>query len=273
MKLRNVLLTAAASAIALSLVSIPIVSNARPGGAGSSWVAGPQSSGFGLGEPGPSSRRGPGSHGPGAQLFRMMTPFWQRDAIAEKLQLTEEQLAGLEESHAVAREELQATRGSVRDAMEAVKEELEKDNPDLDTVYELQEAVNAELDGKAKTILGHVVTVKTILTAEQEETLRELRDQVRPRGPRGPGAFGGPGVPGSDSGNIQNEIRELIQNGATYEEVEEYLATAEVPEGMVDRILSRVERHLERIEAGEEVGPRQRPGQERPQFGQGRGRR
>ncbi|MCC6545713.1 hypothetical protein IT570_00985 [Candidatus Sumerlaeota bacterium] len=113
-------------------------------------------------------------NGPFAGALKALFPFWQDADIATKLGLTSQQVSQLEESWTLAKSELESGKGDLRDIGKELREELQKDNPDLATVDGLADQFTNDLNAKGKAVLGHAVTVKTVLTAEQEEQVKEL---------------------------------------------------------------------------------------------------
>jgi len=186
-----------------------------------------------------------------------LKPFWDNERIAEALELSEDQIASLEESGEITQEALESTEGSILQALAALKEELEKDNPDLSTTLSLSDEVTAALDEKSENVLGHVVTVKTVLTVEQEEKLKEIvrqriRGEVR-RGGRGVPRRGGSPTPGGPGGpdieefrNLMDEVRTTLQEGGTLDDVRALLEANDVPPKRVERIVKGIERRIER---------------------------
>jgi Spy/CpxP family protein refolding chaperone len=181
----------------------------------------------------------------------VLRPFWENERLAEKLALTDSQRDALLESRNLAIEGLKASDGSIRTAAEALRAELEKDNPDLDTATALYKGVVTAVEEKGRLILGHAVTVKTILTPEQEEVLRE----ARPSGPGRPGEGRGPwaGGPGRGEGNgpiaemegLRDDIREILQNSGTLDDVQALLTERGIPAPAQKRILEQVRKRLE----------------------------
>ncbi len=175
----------------------------------------------------------PPPHGPDAKA---MFPFWHNDSVAEKLGLSEEQVQGLEESWQLTRDALESTKGSLLEAGEAMREELEKDSPNLDTVYALSDATTAAASEKKKIVLGHMVTVKNILSAEQETTLKEgARRFLRER--RG------------DAKDIRREVRQILEEDGTIEDVEALLTEKGIDGRVRDMVLERIEARLNGTEA------------------------
>ena len=139
-----------------------------PGGLG-----GPGGPGFGNF---PGGLGGPG--GPGGP--DLMRPFWNNEDLVAAAGITEDQIALLEASHAEARAALEAAQGTVRTARQAVREAMDVDAPNLDAVYAAIDGVAAAEANIKKIVAGHGVTVKTVLTEEQEQVLRDFRHDQLP---------------------------------------------------------------------------------------------
>lgn len=222
----------------------------QPGGPGGGYFGGPD------GPPRPHGPGGPGFGGPGlpgldgplAKAGKLAFPFWENDQIAEDLELTDEQIEALEESHEIMKEGLEASKGSMIDLGKQLKEEMEKDSPNAATVNDLLDQITAEGNEKARLLLGHVVVVKNVLTEEQEEALpdaakavfREHRD---------------------DLSELRRDIRETLRDGGTIDDVAAVIDSYELPEPLGDIALKMTERILEHRN--------NRPDDERPRFGRG----
>jgi hypothetical protein len=137
----------------------------RPGGPG-----GPGGPGFGNGPGGPGGPGGPD----------LMRPFWNNEDLVAAAGITEDQIALLEASHAEARAALESAQGSVRTAHQAVREAMDVDAPNLDSVYAAIDGVAAAEANIKKIVAGHGVTVKTVLTEDQEAALRDYRQDRVP---------------------------------------------------------------------------------------------
>jgi len=122
----------------------------------------------------------PGSTDVAPPQHPALLPFWQSPRIAEHLGLTDDQIAALEASFQAAITALEAQQGAIPEARKALREALAVDEPDLDAVLAALEALKAAEAEREAIILGHVVVVKNVLTAEQEEKLAALRRQQPP---------------------------------------------------------------------------------------------
>lgn len=184
MKLRTLATTAA---LALAIGIIPFTAISQPEGAGQGRPGGH----------GPHEGRPPFGGGPEHQLMKDLIPFWENEELATELGLDEGQILLLDESLTNAKETLDGEKESLKTAMDAVRDAMEVDNPDLDAVYAAMDEVAVHKTTIAKAAAGHRVAVKNILTAEQEETLKEkrrelIKERVRERvGDRFPGLGGG----------------------------------------------------------------------------------
>lgn len=165
-------------------------------------------------------------------IKRPLAAFWKEAKIVEKLALTAVQIAALDESLTLTKAALEDTSGSIRTAAVAMREELKKDAPALETVYTLQDGLSAAVNEKAKIVLSHVVTVKTVLTVEQEEALKKIR---RNR------ALGAAQV----LSDLRSDIREVIKADGSMEDVQDILASSGLPQDIKDGILSRVAKFFE----------------------------
>lgn len=220
------------STLLVGALAIPVFAAGKQGFGGrhggdpaSGWHAGPAFGGPGPGGPdgpgfggprppfGPGGPGGPG--GPLADAARIMFPFWEDADVVAAINLTDEQIAALKTSQDLAKEELDSTKGSIEDAGKAIHEEMQKDNPDLATVTTLTDNMTKAINEKTKVVLGHAVTVKTVLTAEQEEGLKDaVRDSIEKR---------------RDSfGDLRSQIRETLQNGGTIDDVKALVEDADL---------------------------------------------
>ncbi|MDK2970331.1 MAG: hypothetical protein PWP23_86 [Candidatus Sumerlaeota bacterium] len=143
-----------------------------------------------------------GRGGPGARQHPpfALNKFWEKEEIVTALALTEDQVANLADSHALTVESLEASKGAIKDAHEALRAVLEVDDPVLADVNAAIDEITAAMNEKMKIVNSHRVVVKTVLTAEQEELLKEYAKENRPERPgRGERPGGGTG-PGADDG-------------------------------------------------------------------------
>lgn len=133
--------------------------------------------------------KGPGFGGPGfdGELPR----FWTRGNVAERMELTEEQITQLDATADTTEAAMDAVRPELEEAHEALRAEMDKDNPDLATAQKLGEEVHRIHGELHKIQLGHRVALKNILTEEQEEKAKRAMENFRDRrGGRGPGKGG-----------------------------------------------------------------------------------
>ncbi len=165
-------------------------------------------------------------------IKRPLAAFWKDAKVVEKLALTADQIAALDESLTLTKAALEDTSGSIRSAASALREELKKDAPTLETVYTLQDGLSYATNEKAKIVLSHVVTVKTVLTAEQEEALKKIR---RNR------ALGAAKV----LSDLRADIREVIKADGSLEDVQDILESSGLPQDIKDGILARVAKYFE----------------------------
>jgi len=171
---------------------------------------------------------GPGGEfrGPGKDLRRPhhdLIAFWDKEGIAEALELDQSQIDQLEASLESTKASIEGEKEILKDAMDNLRDLMEVDNPDLDAVYAALDEISASKTVIAKAHTGHRVAVKNILTAEQEDILRELvkdhvrdrirdrvRDGFRPGGPEG--RFGDEGFPpaaGNDLPDLKDAEKPL----------------------------------------------------------------
>ncbi|MEO8378019.1 MAG: hypothetical protein ABI579_10140, partial [Candidatus Sumerlaeota bacterium] len=156
-------------------------------------------------------------NGPLAQAVKAMFPFWQDETIAAKLNLTADQIKQLDESWTIAKSELESGEGSAREIGDSLRDELKKDNPDLATVDGIADKFTSDLNAKGKAILGHAVTVKTVLTAEQEELLKDTVHETL-EGKR------------EAMEDLREQIRESFQNGGKMEDAEAIIDSSDLGE-------------------------------------------
>lgn len=144
---------------------------------------------------------GPPPQGPAAQqaddpieaaVRPYMRPFWQNERLANALSLSEEQLEALKTSHEELTEKLQEAQGAPAAHHETIREEMAKDEPDLEVVLDAFDKL-AELRGeRQRAMLSHAVVVKNTLTPEQEAILRRAAARLGAQQvERGPGVGAG----------------------------------------------------------------------------------
>ncbi|MGF1571766.1 MAG: Spy/CpxP family protein refolding chaperone [Sumerlaeia bacterium] len=114
-------------------------------------------------------------HGAPPHEMKDLIAFWNYEGAAEKLGLDESQISQLNESLENAKLILDAERESLKTAMDALRAEMDQDTPNLDAVYAAMDEVADHKLTLAKAAAAHRVTVKTILTPEQEAQLKEQR--------------------------------------------------------------------------------------------------
>ena len=210
-----------------------------------------------------SGRPGPGGPGgPGGQMGQQrdgqehLGKFWENERVAEALQLTPEQLTELNEAVDATTASLEAIKGDGREAQEELREELEKDNPDITTVNRLVDSITASQAERMRITTGHRVAVQSILTADQEKALKDARRGGR--GGQGRGQMRGEGA-GEGAGEGRGEGRGKRGEGMgnrfegvkTIEDLNAALDKANVPEERRERIIQMWER---RQGAGTEAG-------------------
>lgn len=188
---------------------------------------------------GPEAPRGPqgpgGWDGPGGfqvpgfeAAAALMIPFWQNEGVVEKLALSESQITALSESHALAKEKLQESEGSIREAGKALREEMGRDNPDFAAASALLDRLTEATNEKGKIVLGHAVVVKNVLTSEQEEALKgHARGAREEHGP--------------EARRLMEEAREIIQGGGSLEDVIALIEGSELPDPAKDRLIKMAE--------------------------------
>lgn len=238
MNSRRLLSIAAAAALLIAGLSVPVLAGKGEGRRGD----GPPAHGdFDMGPGGPKHGRGPGGpggpEGPGGPpdspqaIHRAMMPFWENEELSADLGLSEEQVKLLTESHAIAEEVIEAHRDTVEAAGKALRDEMQKDAPDAAAVKDLATKFAAERQTIAHAGLEHAVHVKNILTADQEKTLRSnAREFGREQMER--------------LGELRGEIRDILVNGGTLEDVKALLEDEGVPERLQKVVLRRVEQRM-----------------------------
>ncbi len=196
--------------------------------------------GHGFGPP----PRGPGGPGGGplegaiGHAMRSLHPFWDDDNLTTDLNLSVEQIASLEESHELTKTKLEETEGSVRDAGETLREEMQKDSPDIAVVNGLVDTLTEATNEKAKIVLGHAVVVKNVLTAEQEETLKK---NARHGGPESAGELR----------QLLQEVRGIVHNGGTLDDVKQAIDDSDLSDPMKDRAIKMAEDRAEKLRSGD----------------------
>ncbi|CAN5288016.1 hypothetical protein BH09SUM1_BH09SUM1_30660 [soil metagenome] len=184
-----------------------------------------------------------GQHGPGGPLLdprgmpnpeAALAPFWEKADLAAELKLSDSQIASLKESRDLTMTELDKTPGSVRTKADALRQELQKDNPDLTSIDKLLDDVTTDANAKAHLILAHIVTVKTILTPDQEAVLKaHVKEKIGE-------------LPGKVD-ELRGEIREVIEKGGNMEDVKAMLTEKGIPELRQQLILKMVQHRLDEI--------------------------
>ena len=189
--LRNSTSLIAATLIAgLTLTGVAIGQPARGEGKNARQKGG--AAGQAAGEAAPRARRQQGGPGfeaqmggreQGAELIR----FWDNDRVAERLELTDDQVNALQQSFDSAKAALDALKDDGKEAHEALRTELEKDNPDLNAVLAADAEITKVNSERRKIALTHRVAVQSILTSDQETKLKEGRREMMGRQREGRG--------------------------------------------------------------------------------------
>lgn len=190
-----------------------------------------------------AERRGPnfGEEGPGMKH----DPFWQNEEAVAYIGLTPTQVAALESTATATKEALEALKETSRDVRSLIREELESDNPNLNTINALVDEGAKQRSDRAKIGLGHRVAVQTTLSADQEVKLQEWREGRR-----------------EEMRGRAMEVREALRDAETTEEAAAILEEMDVPEPMRERILERFEQRGEK--RGEGFAPEARGRAGRP---------
>lgn len=199
------------------------------------------------GKRGAEGRRGHRPGGPDQMGERLgqdfLIPFWTNKEVAEDLTLTEDQINTLTISLEATLNGLEASKGSVKDAHKNLRAALDTDNPDLNQVNALADEIANAANEKHKLILGHMVTVKTVLSQEQETALKEARkERFKKSFKRGGKSKGGSEM--SKFGDLRGEIRDIIRDGGDVEDVEALLLEKGVPEEAMTRIIDNLRDRL-----------------------------
>lgn len=218
--------------------------DARPGGPGERPGFGPAF--------GPPARPGVGPFQPGPRLMK----FWTNQDVVAAIDLTDEQVALLDESWDLTHSTLEELREPTRAAHEALGAEMDKDNPDLDTVNGLVDEAASLRSLATKARVGHRVVVKTTLTAEQEAGLGEaLRDVAGERRSE----FR------STMQEVMETVREFMADGELTADERAIIAEliSDMPEQVQERILARLEGERPQGPGGP-GGFRPGPGGDRP---------
>jgi hypothetical protein len=214
------------------------------------------------GQDGPPNRRGmrgqdsKGRGGPkgAGDALKELFPFWQADGIVEALVLTEDQITGLEQSFQTTKLALEIDKGSGKELHEALKAEMEKDSPDLETVLAAIDDISDEMTLKRKLLLSHKVAVKTILDEAQEENLREaIGDDMKANQ--------------KVLRKLRKQIAPILRDGGTIEDVEAIITEAGIEAPYDTMALEMTKRAMERRENSEEGH-----GRGKAKKGEGKGR-
>ncbi|MCC5877380.1 MAG: hypothetical protein JJU11_14250 [Candidatus Sumerlaeia bacterium] len=170
-----------------------------------------------------------------------MRPFWQNERISSALELSEEQLATLKESHEKMSGELRETfRPPVR-ILNSIQEQLNSDSADLETILESVDRLAENRAQRHRAILTHVVNVKNTLSKEQEDRLRGLAERIAQ------GSEARPDMPERPrpqmtrmSPEVRQEIGVMVRDGATPDEIREYLEEAGISRDEINRMVEGV---------------------------------
>jgi len=198
------------------------------------------------------------------QMHRELVPFWEDEELVEAIGLTDGQIDLLEENLAATEAALEGLEGTVRDAYRALHETVKVDSPDIDDVNTAIDEATAARNELMKVLIGHRVVVKNVLTADQEEALREYRrERIRERLPEVLAALQ----------ELRSTVRELLSDGelseSDWEQINALLEDA--PERAQDRIRDRIERFEDR-EPGAPAGERKPMERQRARQGKAGGR-
>ncbi len=208
--------------------------------------------------------------------------FWDNERIAKRLDLSDQQVEALAESHQITKETIQSTREELQTLRRQMREEMSKETPELDRVYELFDQISALQNQNRRSSLGHMVAVRGILTADQQEEVGNIRRHMvrqnadrpatpdRPERPARPNRPDRPGQPDRPM-NLDRDamaehhqnIRQILQDGGNSEDVKKYLESNDIPSEARDRVLRRVES----MDADRPAGARdrsERPERQRP---------
>ena len=138
-------------------------------------------------EPGRHGRRGGMEGGPGDPIVRMVS----NPKISEKIGLSEEQREKIKQINRENRDNSEALRKAVRDAMERQTELLKADKIDEAAVMaEIDKAFEARKE-MAKRQTRRVIAIKSVLTPEQvSKALAEFKERPHPKFRREDGPCG-----------------------------------------------------------------------------------
>jgi len=191
--------------------------------------------------------QGPGGGQREGDELRHLTRFWDDSELVEAIGLSEGQIDALEASFVETELALEAVEGSVRDAHEAIKDTIEVDSPDVGEVNAAIDSATAARNELMKILLGHRVVVKNVLTAEQEDALREYRrDHLRERIA---------GVREHMEG-FRGVIRGLLEDGSL--SAEDWETINALLENLDPEVADRIRERIEAIEQGD-VPPASQP--------------
>jgi len=131
--------------------------------------------------PGPHRMTGPGG-------------WWKEPEVVKALQLTEAQVAKLEESHQAHRLRMVALRAELERQEILLQPLLEADRPDESQVAAGLDRIAAARGALEKERVLSLVTIRRLLSVEQWKQLQAFH--------RGPGAAGRPGGAGGPGGRM-----------------------------------------------------------------------
>ncbi len=201
------------------------------------------------------------------------TPFWERPAVAERLELTDEQKTALKNSREEMLEALEEAHEATRAAGQALRSEVAKDKPSHGDVNQLVDEYFASRAEDRKIVLEHVLNVKDVLTGEQAEALESMARRLaaaqpeppaRPERPRAeaperpaPPREDAPRARMEEHRELMGQIRATLAEGGDADDVMKLLEEADLDDQARERIVRMIERWSER----DADAPRmQRPG-------------
>lgn len=182
-----------------------------------------------------------------------MRPFWQNDRIANALELNEEQVEALKTSHEEMSGKLRETFRAPVQHLRAIQGQLDGDSADLDAILESVDRLAENRAQRHRAILTHVVNVKNTLSADQEDRLRSIGERLAEQAQERPDI---PERPRPQMTRIEPEVRReignMVRDGATPDEVREYLSEAGVDQHEIDRMVEGV-RQMRQNRGGEDA--------------------
>lgn len=206
--------------------------------------------GFGAGPMahGPGGFGAPGAPGPAGIIREQFIRFWDRPAIAERLELSENQINLLNQSYDQTKPIVEENGKIIREAHRTIGQSLRPDGePDLDAVNAAIDELTTAQNAVMKAAAAHRATVMSLLLDEQLDELQKIRHrQVRAAADN----------LRQNADGIRESVRRIAADGVFSDQERTRIEARleNVPERMRENILAAIERAVTRVAAGDKVG-------------------